>query len=129
MKNTMITMITMTMMTMKAKNKIQKENFIISDGCCVQYGDTLALDNETFKVSEGKMVAVVGPNGGGKSTLVQVLIGLYPVKSGDILYDNVSVKNIGLDVVREHVATVLQNPALFNAVSYTHLTLPTNREV
>ena len=65
----------------------------------------------------------MGASGGGKSTLVQVLIGLYPVKSGDILYDNVSVKNIGLDVVREHVATVLQNPALFNDSVRVNLTL------
>ena len=74
----------MTMMTMKAKNKIQKENFIISDGCSVQYGDTLALDNVTFKVSEGKMVAVVGPNGGGKSTLFNAMTGLVPLANGSI---------------------------------------------
>ena len=80
----MITMTMMIMMTMKAKNKIQKENFIISDGCCVQYGDTLALDNVTFKVSEGKMVAVVGPNGGGKSTLFNAMTGLVPLANGSI---------------------------------------------
>ena len=65
----------------------------------------------------------VGASGGGKSTLVQVLIGLYPAKSGNVFYDGVPVTNIGLDIVREHVATVLQNPALFNDSVRTNLTL------
>tara|TARA_B100001029_G_scaffold176492_1_gene179493 strand:- start:1821 stop:2612 length:792 start_codon:yes stop_codon:yes gene_type:complete len=71
-------------MTIEAKNKIQKESFIISDGCCVQYGNTLALDNVSFEVSEGKMVAVVGPNGGGKSTLFNAMTGLVPLANGSI---------------------------------------------
>ncbi|MAS83526.1 MAG: ABC transporter ATP-binding protein [Legionellales bacterium] len=81
------------------------------------------LNGIKLQIEAGEKVALVGASGGGKSTLVQVLIGLYPVKSGDILYDNVSVKNIGLDVVREHVATVLQNPALFNDSVRVNLTL------
>ena len=74
----------MTMMNMKVKNKISSENLIISDGCCVQYGDTLALDNVTFKISKGKKVAVVGPNGGGKSTLFNAMTGLVPIANGTI---------------------------------------------
>ena len=65
----------------------------------------------------------MGASGGGKSTLVQVLIGLYPAKSGNVFYDGVPVTNICLDIVREHVATVLQNPALFNDSVRTNLTL------
>ena len=41
---------------MKAKNN--NKNLIVSDGCCVQYGNTLALDNVNFSVSKGKRVAV-----------------------------------------------------------------------
>ena len=66
---------------MRVKNN---KNLIISDGCCVQYGDTLALDNVSFSISKGKKVAVVGPNGGGKSTLFNAMTGLVPLANGSI---------------------------------------------
>ena len=55
---------------------------IVSDGCCVQIGNTQALDDVTFSITKGKKVAVVGPNGGGKSTLFNALTGLAPVVNG-----------------------------------------------
>ncbi|HIF51921.1 MAG TPA: ABC transporter ATP-binding protein [Thiotrichaceae bacterium] len=84
---------------------------------------TDVLNGINLKIEPGEKVALVGASGGGKSTLVQVLIGLYPAKSGNIFYDGAPVTQIGLDVVREHVATVLQNPALFNDTVRTNLTL------
>ena len=53
-------------------------------------------------------------HGGGKSTLVQIILGLYPAKSGELYFDGVNIRDIGLDVVRENVATVLQHPAMLN---------------
>ena len=94
------------------------------------YGDNPdVLNGIELEIKEGEKVALVGASGGGKSTLVQVLIGLYPAKSGNVFYDNVPVTHIGLDVVREHVATVLQNPALFNDSIKTNLTLGRNINV
>ena len=82
---TMMTMMTTkdTMIT-KVKNKIKNKGIIVSDGCCVEYGDTLALDNVSFTVNEGKLVAVVGPNGGGKSTLFNAMTGLVPIANGSL---------------------------------------------
>ena len=57
---------------------------IVSDGCCVQIGNTQALDDVTFSITKGKKVAVVGPNGGGKSTLFNALAGLAPVVNGSL---------------------------------------------
>ncbi|WP_432695851.1 ABC transporter ATP-binding protein [Marinobacterium sp. YM272] len=68
----------------------------------------------SLKVDAGEKIALVGASGGGKSTLVQVLLGLYPPQQGEVRFDGVPVTRIGLDRVREHVATVLQSPALFN---------------
>lgn len=84
---------------------------------------TNILNGINLKIKPGEKVALVGASGGGKSTLVQVLIGLYPAQSGNIFYDDAPVTQIGLDVVREHVATVLQHPALFNDTVRTNLTL------
>ncbi len=81
------------------------------------------LDRLTLEIAAGEKVAVVGASGGGKSTLVQVLLGLYPPVSGELRFDGVPVTRIGLDVVRENVAVVLQHPALLNDTVRTNLTL------
>ena len=72
------------------------------------------LADVSLEIQPGEKVALVGASGGGKSTLVQVVLGLYPPVSGQLYFDNVETSEIGLDVVRENVATVLQHPALFN---------------
>ncbi len=88
------------------------------------YGDGPdVLNGINLNIAAGEKVALVGASGGGKSTLVQVLIGLYPSKQGNIYFDGVPISQIGLEVVREHVATVLQHPALFNDTVRINLTL------
>lgn len=88
------------------------------------YGDgPLILDGLSMAIEAGEKVALVGASGGGKSTLVQVLLGLYPPISGTVTYEHVPITEIGLDRVREHVAVVLQHPALFNDSVRMNLTL------
>jgi ATP-binding cassette subfamily C protein len=67
-----------------------------------------------LRIELGERVAIVGASGGGKSTLIQLLLGLYTPDSGYIRYGGVDMREIGLQRVREHVATVLQHPTLFN---------------
>jgi len=88
------------------------------------YGEgTDVLNGVTLDIRAGEKIALVGASGGGKSTLVQVLLGLYPLKSGELKFGGIPVNEIGLEVVREHVATVLQQPALFNDTVRMNLTL------
>jgi ATP-binding cassette subfamily C protein len=88
------------------------------------YGDgPPVLDGLDLAIAPGEKVALVGASGGGKSTLVQVLIGLYPAQSGEVRFAGIPVEQIGLDVVREHVAVVLQHPALLNDSVRNNLTL------
>ena len=89
-------------------------------------GETV-LDDVSLAVAAGEKVALVGASGGGKSTLVQALLGLYPVKSGQIVYGDSPVTAIGWEAVREHVGVVLQHPVLFNDSVRANLTL--GREV
>jgi ATP-binding cassette subfamily C protein len=81
------------------------------------------LRNVSLEISAGEKVALVGASGGGKSTLVQALIGLYPPASGVIAFDGVPTEAIGLDVVRENVVTVLQHPVLFNDTVRSNLAM------
>ncbi|HIP94985.1 MAG TPA: ABC transporter ATP-binding protein [Leucothrix sp.] len=81
------------------------------------------LKNVNLSIHEGQKIALVGASGGGKSTFVQVLLGLYQSQQGMIYFDNQPVTRVGLDVVRENVATVLQHPALFNDSVRMNLTL------
>ena len=67
-----------------------------------------------LSVAAGDKVALVGASGGGKSTFIHTLMGLYPPDSGSILYDGVAIEDIGYITVRENVSCVLQNAALFN---------------
>jgi ATP-binding cassette subfamily C protein len=75
----------------------------------------VVLDDVSLTVAPGEKVALVGASGGGKSTLVQALLGLYPASSGSILYGGADVREIGWDAVRSNVGVVLQHPILFNA--------------
>jgi ATP-binding cassette subfamily C protein len=81
------------------------------------------LDKVNLVIPAGEKVALVGASGGGKTTLVQILLGLYLPERGQVCFDKVPVNRIGLDVVRDNVATVLQHPALFNDTVRNNLTL------
>lgn len=83
-------------------------------GLSFGYNDELVLDQMDLSINPGEKVAIVGASGGGKSTLVQLLLGLYTARSGVIRFGGSSLQEIGLDTVRESVAVVLQHPALFN---------------
>ena len=97
-------------------------------GICVDnlhfsYGEEKILNGIQLKIKAGEKIALVGASGGGKSTLIQTLIGLYIPSSGRISFDGVPIERIGLEVVRENVVTVLQHPALFNDTIRANLTL------
>jgi len=72
-----------------------------------------AIDDISFKINIGESIAFVGPSGSGKSTLVKLLVGLYTPIHGDILFDNVSVKDIRYNRVRRQIGFVTQETQLF----------------
>ncbi len=81
------------------------------------------LNGVSLSIQAGAKIAIVGASGGGKSTLVQVILGMYQPQSGRVLFDGVPFDQIGHDLVRENVATVLQHPALFNDTVRANLTM------
>ncbi len=80
------------------------------------------LKSINMKIEKGKKIAIIGASGSGKTTLAQLLVGFYPLEKGDILFDSISINEIGLNRVRENIFLVLQNPQLFNDTIRKNLT-------
>ena len=72
------------------------------------------LNDVSFKVRKGQTVAILGPTGSGKTTLVNLIPGLYDTQKGAVLIDGVDVKNISKKFLRQNVGIVLQEPFLFS---------------
>ncbi|WP_456401433.1 ABC transporter ATP-binding protein [Hydrogenimonas sp.] len=85
--------------------------------------DTPVLRQIDFEARPSQRVALVGASGSGKTTLAQLIVGFYPVDAGRLLFNGVDVRQIGLDVVREHVNLVLQSPKLFHDTIRFNITL------
>ncbi|MDB5263958.1 MAG: transporter ATP-binding protein [Adhaeribacter sp.] len=73
-----------------------------------------ALDGISFQANTGDTIAFVGPSGSGKSTLVKLLVGLYVPVSGEVLYNNISGKEIWLNEARRQLGFVTQETNLFS---------------
>jgi len=68
----------------------------------------------TLSVDAGQTVALVGPSGGGKSTIFQLLQRFYEIDEGELLLDGVSVQQLRLADLRRHIALVPQDPVIFS---------------
>src|SRR5689334_3364946 len=73
-----------------------------------------ALDDISFSARRGETIAFVGPSGAGKTTLVKLLVGLYPPKAGRILYNGFPSTRVDLDRFRERIGFVTQDAQLFS---------------
>lgn len=85
--------------------------------------ENTVLNNLSLHIPAGKKVALVGASGGGKSTLIQLLIGVYQADSGCIRYNGETTDDISFDIIRNQIAVVLQQPILFNDTLRHNLTL------
>ncbi len=80
-----------------------------------QNGDSRVLENITFSVAPGERVAIVGPSGAGKSTIFHLLLRYYDVHAGRILMDGVDIASADPQAVRQRLALVPQDVAIFAA--------------
>ncbi|MEX2110460.1 MAG: ABC transporter ATP-binding protein [Gemmatimonadaceae bacterium] len=79
-----------------------------------QTASSPALTDISFTVNRGETIAFVGPSGAGKTTLVKLLVGLYPAKAGRILYNGLPSTSVDLDRLRERIGLVTQDAQLFS---------------
>ncbi|MFH0265120.1 ABC transporter ATP-binding protein [Vibrio rumoiensis] len=95
----------------------------INDVCFSYNDESQVLNHLSLTIPAGKKVALVGASGGGKSTLIQLLIGVYRPQSGTIKFNGENVDNIGFEIIRDQIAVVIQQPILFNDTLRKNLTL------
>ncbi|WP_023603229.1 ATP-binding cassette domain-containing protein [Aliivibrio logei] len=81
------------------------------------------LKDLSLAIHPGEKVALVGASGGGKSTLIQLLLGLYQPNSGQILFNGHDTRDVGFEKIRNQISVVLQQPILFNDTLRHNLTL------
>ncbi len=85
------------------------------ENVCFEYEENNpVLYDINFKVEKGKMVALVGNSGGGKSTIVNLLPRFYDIKSGSIKIDGVDIRNFSLETLRSNISEVFQDNFLFS---------------
>ena len=77
------------------------------------YEDNTIIKDFSAKVSSGKKIAIVGPTGSGKTTLVKLLMRFYEIESGEILLDGVNIKDVTREDLRKNIAMVLQDTWLY----------------
>ncbi|MCK5400646.1 MAG: ABC transporter ATP-binding protein [Flavobacteriaceae bacterium] len=85
--------------------------------------DEEVLKGVSFNVKAGDTVAIVGATGAGKSTIINLLNRFYDINSGEILIDNINVKDVTLNSLRSQIAVVLQDVFLFADTILNNITL------
>jgi ABC-type multidrug transport system fused ATPase/permease subunit len=73
------------------------------------------IRNLSFSIEKGKTYAFVGESGGGKSTIVQLLLRMYDVQEGKVLIDGINIKDYALASLREHMGVVTQDTFLYSS--------------
>lgn len=97
------------------KSLSQFQDKIVFDSVGFDYiSGRSVLENISFEIPKGQTIALVGPSGGGKSTLADLLPRFYDVKEGAIRVDGIDIKHIPLDDLRGLMGIVTQESVLFN---------------
>jgi ATP-binding cassette subfamily B protein len=79
------------------------------------------IENLSFKIKPSEKVAIIGPSGGGKSTIIKLILRLFEIKSGQILIDDKCIQDITQDSLRSQITLVPQDPILFHRTLFENI--------
>jgi subfamily B ATP-binding cassette protein MsbA len=97
------------------------KNEITFEKASFAYGNDPVLKNINLVIPKGKMIALVGPSGGGKSTMVDLIPRFYDVIEGEIKIDGINVKDYSLESLRSLMGIVTQESILFNDTIFNNI--------
>ena len=98
-----------------AKELPDVKNNITFENVCFEYEENKpVLNNISFEVKKGEIIALVGNSGGGKSTIVNLIPRFYDIKSGSIKIDGTDIREFTLTSLRSHISEVFQDNFLFS---------------
>lgn len=105
-----------TIFDLKDSKKIQNfSDNIVYRNVCFSYEESKPVLNKiNIEIKKGQTVAFVGSSGSGKSTIANLLLRFYDVTAGEILIDNINIKDLTLESLREQIGVVSQDVSLFN---------------
>ncbi len=103
----------------KGKIEFRNVNFFYKEGEYI-------LKNLSFLINPGEHVAFVGPTGSGKTTIIRLLCRLYEPQSGQILIDDINIKDIPIATLRDMLGVVLQDTFIFSGNVADNLKLSSN---
>lgn len=109
------------------KKVTEIETIELKDVCFTyENSDKKILSGLDMKLSKGEFVVICGKNGGGKTTLINILLGLYQPNSGQIMIDSVPIQDLAVDSLRSCVGYLSQVPILFSGTLEQNLQLSDN---
>lgn len=105
------------------KGKSNFESSIAFKNVSFQYDTQAVLKDLSLEIQKGKSVALVGESGSGKSTIADLLSRFYDIEEGEILIDNINIKDYKLTDLRGLMGIVSQDSILFNDSVFNNITL------
>ncbi len=94
---------------------------VVFENVTFGYGATRTLDAVSFKAAAGQMVALVGPSGAGKTTVLNLVPRFWDVQQGAVLVSGTDVRSVSQESLRSHMAIVLQDTFLFDGTVRANL--------
>ena len=100
--------------TAQGDTKVGEANELVFDRVTLKYDDKEALKGISFRVKKGEKLALVGDSGGGKSSIVNLIVRFFDPSGGEIRLDGIPLQNYDLASLREAISIVTQRVYIFN---------------